>query len=268
MRLVNNSGADRAIDLLTDASVKADALDLITTDLSLYAFKELKVSLAGISATRMVAPADDGCSRLLGSEADRPYRNQLQNHFLAKHFCQWLERQVELRHANGVIPQSMAILSDGSQNPFFGLLGAFAFTTNGLGITPGNPLGLIQATETIEEASQLSTWFEQQWGNLPQTKLSDSSLIQALREITEDRSPHTIYALILHSLFKDRNGSLDEDSIIKSATGIHQTTIWKKLYKFQKDAVVGAIDKLNRYGGCIIADSVGLGKTFEALAII
>ncbi len=268
MRLVNNSGTDRAIDLLTDASAKADALDLITTDLSLYAFKELKDSLDEVSVTRMVTPADDECSRLLGSEADRPYRNQLQNHFLAKHSCQWLERKVELRHANGAIPQSMAILSDSSQNPFFGLLGAFAFTTNGLGITPGNPLGLIQATETTEEASQLSTWFEQQWHNLAQTKPTDSPLIRALREISEDRSPNTIYALILYSLFKDRDGSLDEDSIIKSATGIHQTTVWKKLYKFQKDAVVGAIDKLNRYGGCIIADSVGLGKTFEALAII
>ena len=52
------------------------------------------------------------------------------------------------------------------------------------------------------------------------------------------------------------------------ATGIHDSTVWKKLYKFQRHGVVGAIDKLERHGGCIIADSVGLGKTFEALAII
>jgi len=68
--------------------------------------------------------------------------------------------------------------------------------------------------------------------------------------------------------FKDSGGELDEERIIKSATGIHNTTVWKKLYKFQRDGVIGAIDKLERHGGCIIADSVGLGKTFEALAII
>jgi SNF2 family DNA or RNA helicase len=61
---------------------------------------------------------------------------------------------------------------------------------------------------------------------------------------------------------------MDEERIVKSATGIRNTVVWKKLYKFQRDGVVGAIDKLDRFGGCIIADSVGLGKTFEALAII
>ena len=61
---------------------------------------------------------------------------------------------------------------------------------------------------------------------------------------------------------------MDEERIVKSATGIRNTVVWKKLFKFQRDGVVGAIDKLNRFGGCIIADSVGLGKTFEALAII
>ncbi len=65
-----------------------------------------------------------------------------------------------------------------------------------------------------------------------------------------------------------RGDELDEEQIVKSATGIRNTVVWKKLFKFQRDGVVGAIDKLNRFGGCIIADSVGLGKTFEALAII
>jgi hypothetical protein len=61
---------------------------------------------------------------------------------------------------------------------------------------------------------------------------------------------------------------MDEERIVKSATGIRNTVVWKKLFKFQRDGVVGAIDKLARFGGCIIADSVGLGKTFEALAVI
>jgi len=268
LRLVRNRGSDRVIDLLTEALPVAHSLDVITTELSLYAFLNLKDLLIECSPIRFIAPIESNWVHFLGGPDDRPYRNQLLSFFLAKQQAEWLENQVEIRHSDYQIPQSIAVLYDGSRRPFFGVCGSFSFSTNGLGITLGNPLGLIQVTETAEEASQLSSWFEQQWHKLPQTKPTDSPLLLALREISKDRSPNTIYALILYSLFKDRDGSLDEDSIIKSATGIHQTTVWKKLYKFQKDAVVGAIDKLNRYGGCIIADSVGLGKTFEALAVI
>ena len=82
------------------------------------------------------------------------------------------------------------------------------------------------------------------------------------------RDPVIIYPLMLYHVFRDRGDDLDEERIVKSATGIRNTVVWKKLFKFQRDGVVGAIDKLERFGGCIIADSVGLGKTFEALAVI
>jgi hypothetical protein len=89
-----------------------------------------------------------------------------------------------------------------------------------------------------------------------------------LHKLTAHRAPSLIYYLILFHLFRDIGDELDEERIVKSATGIRGTVVWKKLFKFQRDGVVGAIDKLERHGGCIIADSVGLGKTFEALAII
>jgi SNF2 family DNA or RNA helicase len=87
-------------------------------------------------------------------------------------------------------------------------------------------------------------------------------------ELAEHKAPSLIYHQILFHLFQNLGDTLDEERIVKSATGIRNTLVWKKLFKFQRDGVVGAIDKLNRFGGCIIADSVGLGKTFEALAII
>ena len=93
-------------------------------------------------------------------------------------------------------------------------------------------------------------------------------MLKRLRELTDHKPPSLIYYLTLFHIFKDLGDELDEERIVKSATGIRNTTVWKKLYKFQRDGVVGAIDKLERLGGCIIADSVGLGKTFEALAII
>ncbi|RMG32981.1 MAG: helicase, partial [Methanobacteriota archaeon] len=244
LRLIKNSGSDRVIDLLTEALPVAHSMDFITTEMSLYAFLSLKNLLMECSPIRFIAPVKSNWGHFLGGPGDRPYRNQLLNFFLAKQQAGWLENQVEIRYSDYQIPQSIAVLYDGFRRPFFGVCGSFSFSTNGLGINLGNPLGLIQVTETPEEASRLSSWFEQQWHNLPQTKTSDSPLIRTLWEISEDRSPNTIYALVLYSLFKDRDESLDEDSIIKSATGIHQTTVWKKLYKFQRDAVVGAIDKL------------------------
>ena len=95
-----------------------------------------------------------------------------------------------------------------------------------------------------------------------------AAFLARLQELADPKAPSLIYYLTLFQIFKDLGDELDEERIVKSATGIRNTTVWKKLYKFQRDGVVGAIDKLERLGGCIIADSVGLGKTFEALAII
>lgn len=158
--------------------------------------------------------------------------------------------------------------------PAQAVLGSFSFSTSGLGVTPSNPLNLIQASETADEALQLAQWFDRQWVGLegveayagPEGK--QESILEALRGLGEHRDPCTIYNLMLHHLFRENGDRLDEERIVNSATGIRNTVVWKKLFRFQRDGVVGAIDKLNRFGGCIIADSVGLGKTFEALAII
>ncbi|WP_435103791.1 helicase-related protein [Arhodomonas sp. AD133] len=95
-----------------------------------------------------------------------------------------------------------------------------------------------------------------------------AELLGRLRDVHESKSPELIYYLTLHSLFRDYLGELDEENIIKTRTGIKDTVVWNKLYRFQRDGVLGAIDKMERFNGCILADSVGLGKTFEALAIM
>jgi len=158
--------------------------------------------------------------------------------------------------------------------PAQAVLGSFSFSTSGLGVMPSNPLNLIQASETADEALQLAQWFDRQWVGLEGVEAhaglegKQESILEALRGLGEHRDPCTIYNLMLHHLFRENGDRLDEERIVNSATGIRNTVVWKKLFKFQRDGVVGAIDKLNRFGGCIIADSVGLGKTFEALAII
>ncbi|WP_245497243.1 DEAD/DEAH box helicase [Rhizobium leguminosarum] len=125
----------------------------------------------------------------------------------------------------------------------------------------------MQATSTDEETAAFSSWFQTAWDTVPGRPDADD-LQRVLADAASQRVPSLIYFKFLFEMFKDLGDELDEERIVKSATGIRNTTVWKKLFKFQRDGAVGAIDKLERIGGCIIADSVGLGKTFEALAVI
>jgi hypothetical protein len=268
MKLLSNAGNERVIDLLRPWLQRGFQLDLATPGFSLFAFAELAAALSGLRKSRLILPPADQDLGLLGAPGDRAARNRLQTRWLATRCAHWLEGKVELRQAAGAVPQAAAVLRDTADQPQQVVMGSFAFTADGLGITPGNPLRLIHAAETPEESRLLATWFDVQWSALGADPDAQRRVVGALRAIAAHRDPFSIYALILYQLFCDRADQLDEERIVKSATGIRNTQVWKKLYQFQRDGVVGAIDKLNRFGGCIIADSVGLGKTFEALAII
>jgi len=268
MKLVQNTGADRVIALLRPQLTTGRQCDIVTSAISVFAFSELLREMMTLGQCRLVLPPAPADLSLLGSDADRVARNRLQSRWLAGKFSQWINSKAVVRRAVGVIPQGAFVLRDSEARPLQVLHGSLAFTTDGLGLTPGNPLNLIQASETPEEAQHLSQWFEFQWASLAADPGHKTALIRDIESLAAHRAPALVYTLILHHLFRDRGNDLDEDRIIKSATGIHNTAVWKKLYKFQRDGVVGAIEKLERFGGCIIADSVGLGKTFEALAII
>ncbi len=268
MRLIQNAGNERVIDLLLEHAKPGHRLACATPAFSLFAFAELLKPLAQLDSIQLVLPPEGADLGLLGSEADRAARNRLITRSLARRCAQWLNTKVELKRAAAAIPQGIGVLRHPSGQPSLGVMGSFALTTDGLGITPGNPMSLIQATETAAEAGMLAPWFDAQWQAIPAQSTAKASLLQELKAIADQNAPATLYNLILYHLFKDRDDGLDEERVVKSATGIRNTVIWNKLFKFQRDGVVGAIDKLNRFGGCIIADSVGLGKTFEALAVI
>ena len=272
MKLIRNTGADRVIDLMRPHLKHGNQLGCVTPSFSLFAFAELRDALRTLERVQLVLPPDDEELGFLGDKGDRAARNRLQVRWLANQCAKWIGDKVDLRRAMGPVPQGAAVIRNSLEQPEQVVLGSFALSTDGLGLTPGNPLSLIQASESADEAAQLARWFDHQWSALPTHSADAASgreaLLEALRMIGEHRDPFSLYALILRNLFRDSGDELDEERIVKSATGIRNTVVWKKLFKFQRDGVVGAIDKLNRFGGCIIADSVGLGKTFEALAII
>lgn len=268
MRLIGNSGDDRVIDVLRAALLPGSSLDIASSGFSLFAFAELKPHLEALNGCRVVLPSvEQGGLNLLGGGGDRSFRNRLQARWLARLCADWVERKVDVR-STPVLPQSTFIVEHSEPAHGRGITGACPFTSDGLGLTPGAQFSLIQCSESAAELEMLGSWFSSMWATLPATSAAKDTLLSHLRELAGHQPPALIYHLVLYHLFKDLGAELDEDRIVKSATGIRDTVVWKKLYRFQRDAVVGAIDKLERLGGCIIADSVGLGKTFEALAVI
>ena len=277
MKFVSNAGTDRVVDLVRPWLRPNHQLDVVSPSFSLFAFAEILAGAPRLFNARLVVPPLPPKNApvnvheqlgLLGTKADRADRNKLQTPWLARKFAAWLDAKAQVRHASGAIPQGTMVLRDDHGTAQQAVLGSFAFSTEGLGITPGNPLSLIQTSESPAEAQMLSQWFDMQWGALKDQPEAKAALIASVKELSTHRDATSVYTLMLQHLFASNGEGMDEERIVKSATGIRNTVVWKKLYKFQRDGVVGAIDKLERFGGCIIADSVGLGKTFEALAII
>ena len=265
MDLIRNTGRERVLDKLEEWLHPGSSLDIMSPSLSLHAFAEVRELLRKAGSVRLLL-ADEASktSSLFGGNSDIGYRNKLQSRWHAKSTLEWLGRQVQLRYADR-LPQSMAIVRNARLSR--AAIGSCSLTTEGLGITPGSRLGLVQTTSTEDETAAFSSWFQTAWNTVP-GKPDANDLERVLADAASQRAPSLIYFKFLFEMFKDLGDELDEERIVKSATGIRNTTVWKKLFKFQRDGVVGAIDKLERIGGCIIADSVGLGKTFEALAVI
>ncbi|MFN8765448.1 MAG: helicase-related protein [Pirellulaceae bacterium] len=269
MKLIPNIGNDRVFDELCGCLTEQSTLDIATPAFSLFAFAETQHLLKEIESSRIVIPASatEGL-QILGGDVDRPSRNQLNTRWLAKKCADWINNKASVREVQGSLPQCLLVANHPTAEKRRVVTGNCSFTTDGLGITSGNQFSLVQSSEREDEWAMFSSWFLSMWNSLPNTSDAKEKLLKQLRELTEPKSPSLAYYLILFHLFKNLGVELDEERIVKSATGIRNTIVWKKLFKFQRDGVIGAIDKLDRFGGCIIADSVGLGKTFEALAVI
>ena len=218
MKLIHNTGTDRVIDLLRPQLTAGRQCDVVTSALSVFAFSELLHELAALERCRLILPPAGADLAALGSDADRAARNRLQTRWLARRLAQWIEGKTELRRALGAVPQGAFVLRDGEACPLQVLLGSLAFSTDGLGLTPGNSLSLIQASETLEEANSLSQWFDVQWSSLVADSGAKAALIGDLQSLAAHRDPFLVYTFILHHLFRDRGDDLDEERIVNSAT--------------------------------------------------
>lgn len=261
-------------DTLTDSIQYNDKLSIMTGLFSIYAFDHLKDSLNKLESARLLFSQAKGFDSLNvmspfgslnGSELENKFRNQLNQKAIAKEFARWIEGNVSVR----LVKQAGAVhqhISHVSSSNSLAISGA-QFNGQGIGLTETNGFDMISLANS-DQAKELLEFFNRVWSSKGQVVDAKEQLKAELSKLTADNTPQFIYFLTLYNIFKDFVGDLQEESILKTKTGFKDTIVWNKLYKFQRDGVLGAIDKLEHFNGCIIADSVGLGKTFEALAVI
>lgn len=273
IELLNNKGTATVHSRLKARIGDGCHLSVLANAFSIFAYSSLQESLKKAQRTRLLLPSDnmthDGATlhaTLCGAPEDRQARNTLQTSSIAETCTQWLENNAEVRSTRSPVLQNLYHIAESSGSAT-AISGSSGLSTAGLGLAPAAGFHMNTLLDSADETAALLSWFDSMWGQGTTVDVKTALLAQ-LAEIYSDKAPELIYYLILYNIFRDSIGDLDEDHIIKPRTGIKETLVWNKLYRFQRDGVLGAIDKIERHNGCIIADSVGLGKTFEALAII
>ena len=204
-------------------------------------------------------------SNLAGSEFEIRLRNQLTQRAIARECAEWVRRKVRFRsNSTGNPMQQFAVVDE--RVAYMPLQG---FTTADLGYERGNAVSnMVHRVDDSPVTSQYVALFDQIWNNPAQLDDVTDAVHEHIASVYAENSPARIYFLILYNLFTEFLDEINEDVLPNDRTGYQETQIWKNLYNFQRDAATGIINKLETYNGCILADSVGLGKTFTALAVI
>lgn len=266
MQLIDNKRIKAGEFLLEHLPQNAE-LSVITALFSIYAFEMLEPRLSSIQKLRLLFSShldiqDD--LAFIGDADERKLRNHLTQQYIARKCEEWLTSHADISQTttSSLVHQNL-FCTDG-----IAIQGSANLTAAALGFVNSIRHDMSTGFEEKENIEELAGWFEAIWNDRQHVHDIKKEFLGQLDWIGSDKSPAFIYFFILYHIFNNRLAELDEEKIIKTRTGIKDHLIWKTLYKFQKDGVLGAIDKLEKYNGCIIADSVGLGKTFEALAII
>ena len=258
---------------------------------SIYAYEALKKELSGIESLEFLFTSptfiaeknlDKSFSRekrefyipklgrersLYGTEFEVALKNQLTQKAIAKECAQWIRKKVTFKSitTNEVPPNFIHLNSKESDITYQPVEG---FTASDLGYQNSNRHPLIMPIKEKLVTDQFLNRFDQFWQDTARSEDVTETICEYIESVYEENAPERIYFIILYNIFYEYLKDLDEGFMPNEKTGFQETLIWDKLFDFQKDAVKSIINKLDTYNGCILADSVGLGKTFTALAVI
>jgi len=287
VRIINNV-SDLLGDDLKSEIVPGSKVRIAASTFSIFAFEALRKELEKVSELEFIFTSPSFVteevtdklrkerreffihggqaeSSLAGSDFEIRLRNKLTQRAIARECADWVRRKVVFRsNATGNPMQQFAVIDD--RAAYTQLQG---FTTADLGYERGNAVSsFVNRLDEAPMTEQYLHLFDQIWNNPQQVSDVTQAVHDHIASVYAENSPARIYFLILYNLFAEFLDYINEDVLPNDRTGYPETKVWQSLYNFQRDAATGIINKLETYNGCILADSVGLGKTFTALAVI
>ncbi len=281
MEIIDNTSKTLRDDLAVELK-QGSKLSIAAACFSIYAFQELKKELKDIDELRFIftsptfttekakkekrefyIPRLNRERSLYGTEFEVKLRNELTQKAIAKECAEWIRSKVVFK-SNVTNENMMGFINvdDKSYMPVNG------FTTVDLGCERGNnAYNFVQKTEAPFSMQYLDL-FNSLWNDTNKLQIVTDEVIENITAAYNENSPDFIYFVTLYNIFNEFLEDVSEDVLPNEATGFKESKIWSMLYNFQKDAVLAIINKLEKFNGCILADSVGLGKTFTALAVV
>ncbi len=275
----DNYSRGSVADFLKAKIQDGSRLSIASAYFTIYAYDALKEWLDRIDRLQFLFGEPSLVNRLDPSRTEKKsfiieadgleLANKLQQKRVAKDCADWIEEKVEIktiRQANLFHGKMYHVAKAGIEDA---ILGSSNFTVRGLGLGNGNnniELNLI--VDSNRDRRELKQWFDELWNNSNLVKDAKAEVLQYLKQLYENNAPEFIYYKTLFHIFETSLAATVKTDAELSRTSLFETEIWKTLFEFQKDGAKGAINKILRHNGCIVADSVGLGKTYEALAVI
>ena len=276
--ILDNHTRGKVADFLTAKIAPGSKLSVVSAYFTIYAYEALANQLDSVDGFKFLFGEPRFISSLDPDKTDKKsfkiedegleLANRLQQKEVARRCAEWIRDKVEIRsvrHAN-LLHGKLYHIDDGRRE--HALLGSSNFTRRGLGLsaTPNIELNLI--VDGDRDRAELKEWFDQIWADEKLVGDVKDEVLRYLEQLYVSHSPEFIYFKTLFHVFERFLSGQADDAQLFDRTAIVDTGIWKALFDFQKDGAKGAIHKINAHNGCILADSVGLGKTYTALAVI
>lgn len=274
----DNHTRGKVADFLTDKMASGSQLSVVSAYFTIYAYDALSSQLDQIDHLNFLFGEPRFITSLDPDKTDKKafkiedeglaLANRLQQKEIARRCAEWLRGKVDIRSVRqaNLLHGKLYHIDDGRRE--HALMGSSNFTRRGLGVSDTANIELNLIVDSDRDRADLKQWFDDIWNDTKLVADVKAEVLSYLEQLYVDHTPEFVYFKTLYHVFERFLAGQDADAALFDQTAIIDTEIWKALFDFQKDGVKGAIHKINNHNGCILADSVGLGKTYSALAVI